>query len=793
MAKRSLKASPSGIEKAKNVFKCTGWTQDHLALQAGLTTRQSIWKFFSGKSVERQIFIEICFHMNLDWQEIADLPKNTEVAISPPKQDQGLYIESLVQKLRSHCYDKIAHQCSTMRLLDVAQPLHLNDIYVNVNILEFLSGQQWLEVSDLHNFSPEKFNRLGLNQYQQRIPGLEAIANSSKVMVLGKPGAGKTTFLQKIALLCNQGEFQPNLVPIFIRLRNFAADIELVKSANLLDYIYQEISSNNLERSELETLLEHGKAIILLDGLDEVPTTESDEVIQQIRKFCNHYYKNQFIISCRIAAKQYQFEGFTDIEIADFDFSQIEAFAKKWFVAVGKNIEVGLAKANQFIEKLELPQNLQIKELATTPLLLNLTCSVFQAKADFPARHSDLYKQGLDLLLTRWDESRGIKRDKIYYHLSLLQKLKLLSQIAAITFEQHDYFIEQKTLEKHIANYLKSIFAPRLDEEELQLNSAAVLKSIEVQHGLIVERSREIYSFSHLTFQEYLTARNIVANLEPENLTQNLNKLVNQITEPRWREVFLLTAGLLGNADQLFQLMKQKLDQMLAEDEQLQQFLNWLNQKSESLKVNYQPAAIRAFYMTLALAQNSHTPPNLNLAIALDLALAGNLAPELKLDLALDRVLRLSLSLPENPTIDRVLDLGFALPIQGDIDCIVVRSPLQSALHNLKIQLTQLDDAENLASWWQANGSTWTEELRTAMIRHRNIGQNWHFSPHQQQTLQQYYQANQFLLECLNSNCQVSPHLRTAILQTLLLPISETSPDSHNLIAVQKLTTSTGI
>ncbi|HEY9692353.1 MAG TPA: NACHT domain-containing NTPase [Oculatellaceae cyanobacterium] len=793
MAKRSLKASPSGIEKAKNAFKCTGWTQDNLAEQVGITTRQSIWKFFSGKSVERQIFIEICFQMNLDWQEIADLPRNTPVVISQPKQDQELDIESLVQKLRSQCYDKIADQCSTMRLLDVAHPLQLNDIYVNVNILEFLSSQQWLDVSDLHNFNQEKFNRLGLSQYQQRIPGLEAIANSTKVMVFGKPGSGKTTFLQKIALLCNQGEFQPHQVPIFIRLRNFAADLDLVKSTNLLDYIYQQIGSTNLKCSQVQTLLEHGRAIILLDGLDEVPTTESDEVLQQIRKFCNHYYKNHFIISCRIAAKQYQFEGFTDIEIADFDFTQIEAFAKKWFVAVGKNIELGLAKATQFIEKLELPQNLQIKELATTPLLLNLTCLVFQAKTDFPARRSELYKQGLDLLLTRWDESRGIKRDEIYHNLSLLQKLKLLSQIAAITFEQHHYFIEQNTIEYHITTYLKSLLIPKLDEDELQLHSAAVLKSIEVQHGLLVERSRGIYSFSHLTFQEYLTARNIVANLEPEILNQNLNKLVSHITEPRWREVFLLTAGLLGNADQLLQLMKQKLDQMLAEDKQLQQFLSWLNQKSESVIVNYQPAAIRAFYITLALAQNSHTPPNLNLAIALDLSLAGNLTPELKLDLALDRLLRLSLSLPENPTIDRVLDLGFALPIQADIQCIAVRSPLQKALHNLKIQLTQLDGAENLASWWQANGSSWTEELRTAMIRYRNIGQNWHFSLQQQQMLQQYYQANQFLLSCLNNNCQVSPHLRAEILQTLLLPISETPPNPHNLIGVPTLTASTGI
>lgn len=82
---------------------------------------------------------------------------------------------------------------------------------------------------------------------------------------------------------------------------------------------------------------------------------------------------------------------------------------------------------------MELPENQQIRELAATPVVINLICLVFQAKADFPAKRSDLYKQGLDLLLIRWDEARGIKRDDVYRNLSLPHKLQLLSQLAAIT------------------------------------------------------------------------------------------------------------------------------------------------------------------------------------------------------------------------------------------------------------------------------------------------------------------------------------------------------------------------
>ena len=74
MAKRSLKASPLKIDKAKKAFERIGWTQEYLAAEVGLSTRQSVWKFFKGKPIERNTFIDICFQLNLDWQEIADSP-----------------------------------------------------------------------------------------------------------------------------------------------------------------------------------------------------------------------------------------------------------------------------------------------------------------------------------------------------------------------------------------------------------------------------------------------------------------------------------------------------------------------------------------------------------------------------------------------------------------------------------------------------------------------------------------------------------------------------------------------
>jgi predicted NACHT family NTPase len=440
-----------------------------------------------------------------------------------------------------------------MQLLDISQPVDIENLYVDVNILEEITGYLWKELSDLvPGFNPaaDDFDRLGLGKVcQQRVSGLKAVKEHYRLMVLGKPGAGKTTFLKHIAIECNKGEFQSNQIPIFIPLKIFAEDARGADDFGLLQYIHQEFASCGIgEQSVTEEVLSNGRGLILLDGLDEVPEKYSHKVVTQIRSFAHNYFKNQFIITCRIAAFKYRFkdEGFTDVEVADFNYEQIEKFAKNWFVAFAKdNREKGLALAAEFIKKLNCPENQQIRELAVTPILLNLTCLVFQAKGDFPSKRSKLYEQGLDILLTRWAEAKGIQRDEVYRDLNVIHKKKLLSQVAAITFERGDYFFEQDKIQRYIADYLRTLPNAITDQVTLQRDSEVVLKSIEAQHGLLVERARGIYSFSHLTFQEYFTAKYFVESSD----SQALENLSSHITEKRWREVFLLTTEMLPNAE----------------------------------------------------------------------------------------------------------------------------------------------------------------------------------------------------------------------------------------------------
>ncbi|MTJ10556.1 NACHT domain-containing NTPase [Anabaena sp. UHCC 0204] len=766
MVKRSLQASLSGIQQAKRAFAIKGWTQENLAGEVNVKTRQPIGRFFTGKPVDRQIFMEICEILDLDWREIAD---NAPAEFPEPGklvEMASLDIDSLVQQMRSQHQDTIQNQCGIVQLLDISRPVSIDDIYVDVNILEEIASQQWFEIADLQNLKPAEFDRVGLAEVNQKqIPGIQAVKTYSKLRVLGKPGVGKTIFLQHLAIQCNRGEFAKNQVPIFIALRDFAEESRDNNKFSLLNYIHHTFLTSGISHpAEIESLLQAGRVLLLLDAMDEVPNQDITAVLSEIRKFSEKYHKNQFVATCRTAARKLQLRGFTDVEIAPFAQAQIITFARKWFVTLTKTtVKSGQEQSAQFIQKLELPENKQYRQMAVTPLFLHLACSVFHGQDKFPTQRTEFYKQGLDLLLGKWDESKGIGRDDVDRGLLLPQKLKLLNQLAAVTFEQGQYFFEQRVIEQYIGDYLRNLPNATIEPEELQLESEAMLKEIEAQHGLLTERARGIFSFSYLAFQEYFTARKIVASLNLRSLEQALEGLVSHITDSHWREVFLLTATMLRSADSMVQLMKQQIDVLVAQDPYLQEFLMWANQKSQTVSTSPNVATSRAFY--LALAQSPQA--------AAKLALASTLDEGMFLDAALDSLLLES-------AIDHSQDFAYAHACSEALNNILVMvldAGFYKSLQQLKDQLpSSSQNRERLQEWWQKNYSAWVEQLKGAIAQHRNNKYPWQFSSEQQQVLESYYNANQLLVDCLNSNCEVTTAIREEIEATLLLPKKELVP-----------------
>jgi hypothetical protein len=418
-----------------------------------------------------------------------------------------------------------------------------------------------------------------------------------------------------------------------------------------------------------------------------------------------------------------------------------------------------------------------VKELATNPLLLTLLCLEFDNSSAFPQSRSELYNRALNVLLSKWDGQRRIQRDEVYKGLSLKRKETLLGQLAIQMFDRGDYFFKEKSATQKIEEYIRNLVGTNEDLTTLEVDSLAVLKSIESQHGLLSERATGIYSFSHLTFHEYFTAKNM---LDSENRGQALNHLIESIFDRRWREVFLIVVEQLDDASFFLKQMKQHIDLVAADNQQLQNFLEKAHQKSDRAELPYKKASLRAYcvYLACPLSHDSDYTANLNLALSdphnrdfppsFDLGIYVTLARTL--DSTLDSDLAIfagTLDIISPSALRRNLILDQSLVCADEIF-----SDVTEAFQMLHDMLEGQEDEDQDAQWWKNNFQPWKNGLRSAVRKLNHQAHDWEFTPEQSEKVQSYYNANLLLADCVNSECYVSREVREEIEATMLLPIA---------------------
>jgi hypothetical protein len=462
--------------------------------------------------------------------------------------------------------ERLIELYSTTRLLGYQKPVNIEGIYTDVYILD--------ELSSLRHYSPEELLALegeievsshDTRSFGKRKSALDVVRRINRLLIVGKPGSGKTTLLKYLTLQACKGKMIET--PIFVSLKDWS-DTDL----SLHDFIVQqfEVCGFPDPRPFVIYLLKKGKTLVMLDGLDEVEQIKHSKAISAINDFSKRFPKSKIIVTCRIAAVDYIFSGFSYVEIADFSQEQIIAFCQKWYQDVNK--------FKRFMHEMQRKENKRLYELAKTPLLLALLCLVFDETMMLPKRRVDLYKEAFDALLKKWDASRGIRRDQIYQRLSPRRREQLLSILATENFVNGRYFIPKDMLVKKIEQYVEQLPPADIDKT-WTLDAEGVLKAIEAQHGLLVERAYEVYSFSHLTFQEYLVARYIVENAS----FGTLNGLCDYLDNSKWREVILMVASLLDNADMLFQYFITKQQNIAASSKTLSTLLNWINRECKCI------------------------------------------------------------------------------------------------------------------------------------------------------------------------------------------------------------------
>jgi dsRNA-specific ribonuclease len=299
-----------------------------------------------------------------------------------------------------------------------------------------------------------------------------------------------------------------------------------------------------------------------------------------------------------------------------------------------------------------------------------------------------------------------------------------------------------------------SEFARKLNLRQLcLLGGSEIRKDESEQVELLGEMFEALFAAIYLEFERGFSRTRDWVEPFIKKAVDELSK-DTQLTEEQLPEDYLQAVGVMNpdEAAELLWQIKEKADALVAEDEKLQQLLTWVNKKSLLVDSSYKPMKVRAFYLTLfrilGLAFARNFDPTRGGSSARQFALSFDRASKLALDIAF--------ILNSNFDSANVLVSVFALDLEPE---------LKQALQQLQAELPDPDQQrERFEEWRQTNGQTWVDKIRNI------LGHDLQFSKPQKKLLQQYYDENKLLMECLNKARDLPPEVVENIEATLFLP-----------------------
>lgn len=653
--------------------------------------------------------------------------------------------------------ENYAERHGILKVLGMREPVKLESVYTAVQFLNDDAIRSFASIENLEEFYRQSKSRKFQTQDNSKQAGIKVANEKQYLMVLGGPGAGKSTFLRKMgleALKGKKGDFKHGCIPVFIELKRFASS-----DINIEKFIAEEFRICGFPSPDKFTAkaLEQGKLLILLDGFDEIPTKNLTEAVTQIQNFVDSHDKNRFIASCRTAAYRSSFRRFSDVAMADFDDVQIQRFIKNWFHA---EEDEQVKTCDKCWELLQKQENRAAKELAHTPLLLTFLCLVYDRSQTFPDNRSVLYRKALRILLEEWASEKRILQDEIYQGMHTELEELLLSEMAYVGFDSNRLFFSQRD----IVGQIKTFLASNLNAPQ-HLDGEAVLNAIAIQQGILVERAENVFSFSHLTLQEYLTAQYIDDHRQVEKL------VTEHLTDKRWKEVFLLVAGVMrGGADELLLLMEKEAQKYI-NTPKLEALLNWAEQVTVGSQGSYKPVGKRALAIEIAMAiSNNHTSVIGSAIITFQaIPIINGITLAIAINTAIFNPIRMNIYY----TIYNTL----CMEIDKAIDTIISFTHLFGKLQIFNIQLTVLI-ARLEALKTKIPDDKQPEEVHQAFAKRlqQTLLNAFHLTPEmidlseeEAQALANYLYANHLIIQCKQAAVRVSPTTWEAIEARMLL------------------------
>ncbi|MFF8709840.1 NACHT domain-containing protein [Streptomyces sp. NPDC015184] len=361
-----------------------------------------------------------------------------------------------------------------------------------------------------------------------------------RVLLRGDAGAGKTTLLWWLAAHASAGTLSPELaplnglVPFVVPLRTLRAEGGTFPSpAQLPDAA--RLVVDRAPEGWVGRVLESGRALLLVDGLDEVPGEDREQAHQWLSRLLDRYPDIRCVATVRPLAVEPGWLGsqdFEELRLLPMGDRDIESFVAAWHRAArldDDDHETLGALERDLVQ--QFAQNPALRDLARTPLLCAVICALHRRRQGLlPETRWSLYDSALTMLLGDRDKQRRIDAPE-GITMTVEEQAQLLQRIAVWLVR-----CGQSELYRSAALHQLERALPGMERLRNQGSAEKILTHLLNRSGVLQERADGVYQFAHRTFQDFLAAKEFVEG-------DHLHELLGRAGSQNWYDVILLAAG----------------------------------------------------------------------------------------------------------------------------------------------------------------------------------------------------------------------------------------------------------
>jgi hypothetical protein len=362
---------------------------------------------------------------------------------------------------------------------EVDTPVSFNDLYVSRSFVDAASDLS--EASD----------------------GLISSGVPFRVVIMGSPGAGKSTFVNYLtAAMADPALRDPVLPSVVVKCRNYVRD---GFSGTIAEYAARELGAElqtNISPSSMDNLLVTGKIAVVFDGLDEVTDLpRRQEMVKRLHRFTSQFPAVSVLVTTREVGYIHaplSSKVFRSVRLQEFSEDQIEEYCQRWFE---KNDRTHLI--DHF-----LADSQAVRDLRANPLLLSLLCILYRDSGAIPANRRGIYRDCAQLLFHKWDMHRQIKQHEVMpdYGDQLMQEIARW----IYTSQAAQAGLEEQIIVKSLTTYMVSDlgFMPGKAETAAAdfLSFCAGRAWLLGVTGTSKYGGQRIFAFTHRTFYEFFAA-----------------------------------------------------------------------------------------------------------------------------------------------------------------------------------------------------------------------------------------------------------------------------------------------